>query len=939
MSDSHQETQRSVSVKVLVVVSFLAAVTVSGLSGMGIRASAADKNNEPPAVHPIPRAANIRVALDVEYDELVRRIYRLQSGGWVRQYRERYDDRAMNLRGLVEEQAYDNNALVQRGDTDPLAVVLRRTGALVDYYRTHETQPKDKLDAWKKRLDALAAQAKTIKPKNDWKDSIDAQKQANRLAQLKAQNRLPKEPEEKVAVVPDPRRKLFYSACALRREIVMVNPLLDFDAIVCMLGQPGDGRIMEQGRACWGKRPLGGGPAIITNFRSANGQPKIQDVLASARVAGGRWQGKTITGAFSGLELSYDGKFLLFAATTDKMVWHVFRYHLETKKLEQLTDGPHDDFDPHELPAGRILFTSTRRRGLGRCNLPEESQTYTLHSMEPDGSDMVTLSFHETNEWQPTVSHEGMIVYTRWDYVDRFWGCGHHMWYCLPDGRNPRNLHGNYPVPHSGFTPGLKPGDYGRYREITNGRHLRPDAEMCFRPIPGSNRYTATAVGHHEGFSGSLIVVDPSVPDDYMMSQVRRVTPEVLFPECEQPHRYDSGEHYYGTAWPLSEDFYLCNHRQGLYILDRFGNREVLYHVADGPFRVRDPFPMRARLRPPVLPTATWQGKRKNAPDHKRATIKIANCYWSDKPLPRGTKVKWMRIVQLIPQLRTRTGFKQVTSLMSAFNDSIGRLPLGVVPIEEDGSVYCEAPVGRAIYFQLLDEQGLAVHSMRSATYVHPGEQMTCLGCHEARHDAPPTITKPAAFSRAPSKLQPEVSSGAIPFNYEILVRRPVFDKKCLGCHQQHNKKYPPKFDPNDKSQNPRDLNADKRAPDMSYESLRRYSILFGMPGENNSIRMAGVGGSRTTPGKVGAHVSGLLYSLRTQPYHKDVLKELSKDELRRITLWLDMNSNRICWIDDNDENYQAQYRGESKMPPVDFDPQNPLSVEADRPLADAAGM
>ena len=905
---------------------------------MGARASAADKKNALPVVHPIPRAANIRAALDVEYDELVRRIYRLQGGSWGREHHERQNKRMVNVRIAVEEQAYDKNALVLRSDADPLAVVLRRTRALVDYYRTGETLPKDKLDAWRKRLDALVARAKTIKPKGDWKDSIDAQKQATRLARQKAQNRRPKKPEEKVAVVPDPRRELFYSGCALRREIVTANPLLDFDAIVCMLEQPGDGRIMEQGRACWGKRPLGGGPAIITGFRGDNAQPGIRDVLASARVANGRWRGKALRGAFSGLELSYDGKFLLFAATTDKMVWHVFRYRMETKKLEQLTDGPYDDFDPHELPSGRIVFTSTRRGGMGRCNLPPQSQTYTLHSIAPDGSDMVMLSFHETNEWQPTVSHGGMIVYTRWDYVDRFWGSGHHMWRSGPDGRNPRNLHGNYPVPHSAFTPGLTPADYGRYRNTPNGRRLRPDAEISFRPIPGSKRYLATAVGHHEGFSGSLIMVDPSVPDDSIMSQVRRVTPEVLFPECEQEGLYDNGEHYYGTPWPLSEDFYLCNHQRGLYILDRFGNREVLYHVADGPFRVRDPFPMRPRPRPPVLPTATWQGKRKNAPDHKRATIKIANCYKSDKPLPRGIKVKQMRIVQVIPQLRTRAGYKPVISLMSMFNDSIGRLPLGVVPIEKDGSVYCEAPVGRAIYFQLLDERGFAVHSMRSVTYVHPGEQMTCLGCHEARADAPPPVARPAAFKRAPSKIRTEVASGAIPFNYEILVRRPVFDKKCVGCHQKHNKKHIPRFDPKDKSKKPRDLDAGKRAPDMSYESLRRNNILFGMPGENTSILMAGFGGSRTTPGKVGADVSGLMHSLRAQPYHKDVLKTLSKDELRRITLWLDMNSNRICWIDDNDENYKAQYRGESKIPPVDFDPKNPLGVEIDRPLADAAG-
>ncbi len=297
-----------------------------------------------------------------------------------------------------------------------------------------------------------------------------------------------------------------------------------------------------------------------------------------------------------------------------------------------------------------------------------------------------------------------------------------------------------------------------------------------------------------------------------------------------------------------------------------------------------------------------------------------------------------MRIVQLIPQLRTSAGYKPVISLMSAFNDSIGRMPLGVVPVEEDGSVYCEAPVGRAIYFQLLNEQGFAVHSMRSATYVHPGEQMTCLGCHEARNDAPPPVARPAAFKRAPSKIRTEVSSGAIPFNYEILVRRPVFDKKCLGCHQKHNKKLLASLKLKAKAKKPRDPKAGKMAPDMSYESLKQSHVLFGNPGENTSILMAGFGGSRTTPGKVGADVSGLIYSLRTQPYHKDVLKKLSKDELRRITLWLDMNSNRICWIDDSDENYKAQYRGESKIPPVDFDPKNPLGVEADRPLAHAPG-
>jgi hypothetical protein len=36
------------------------------------------------------------------------------------------------------------------------------------------------------------------------------------------------------------------------------------------------------------------------------------------------------------------------------------------------------------------------------------------------------------------------------------------------------------------------------------------------------------------------------------------------------------------------------------------------------------------------------------------------------------------------------------------------------VPVEADGSAYFEAPVGKSIYFQALDAQGMAVQSMRS---------------------------------------------------------------------------------------------------------------------------------------------------------------------------------------------------------------------------------
>lgn len=763
-------------------------------------------------------------------------------------------------RARLTAEALDPQALVLATDADPLDVVMRRTRALIGYFRANDSLPAATLRKFEASLDQLAAEAKPIPP-------------------------------------GDARKGLYATACALRRTIAFANPRLDFEDLVCMLEQPGDARIIEQARAVWGGHRNGGGPLVIRNFKT---NATLDAPLAGITVSSGPWQGKPLTGKFSGLELNYDATQLLFAATTADEVWHLFNFNLTTKSLTQLTDGPADDFDPCFLPSGRIVFTSTRRSGVGRCVLTPQSLTYTLYSMEPDGSDIICLSFHETNEWAPTVTHAGKIAYTRWDYVDRHWGTAHHFWECFPDGRDPRNFHGNYPLPWSAMTEGLQPAEYGR-EALVYGRNLRPDAEIGFRAVPGSPKFTATAVGHHEGFSGSLVLIDTQTPDDGAMGQVKRITPEYFFPEVEP-----GATHTYGTAWPLNEDFYLCNFNTGLYLLDRFGNQELIHDPGASGFRVRDPFPLRSRPQPPVLAVQTWQGKRAALPEHKRATISIMNVYAADAVarLPEGLKVKWLRIVQVIPQMMDDWFSLESVSQISFATDSIGRMPLGVVPIEDDGSVYCEAPVGKAIYFQLLDEDGMAVHSMRSATYVHPGEQMTCFGCHEDKWQSGGTYQPATALKRPPSKLVPEVEGGAMPFNFIQLVKIPVFDKKCVGCHQKHPK-----------------------APDMSYQSLAKNSLVFSYPGEHKALAMLGVGGSRTTPGRFGAHASGMMQSLTTRPEHQDL--QLTRDEWRRITLWLDLNSNEIGWIGNDRAQISAQKAGAALWPPVDVDPTNPTGVES----------
>ena len=91
------------------------------------------------------------------------------------------------------------------------------------------------------------------------------------------------------------------------------------------------------------------------------------------------------------------------------------------------------------------------------------------------------------------------------------------------------------------------------------------------------------------------------------------------------------------------------------------------------------------------------------------------------------------------------------------------------------------------IYFQAVDQRGMAVQSMRSDTYVHPGEHLACVGCHEPKSEAAPLRSaRSMAFRRELSKIEPEVG-GVEPVSYRGLVE-PVFQRTCIPCHRKQGK-------------------------------------------------------------------------------------------------------------------------------------------------------
>ena len=831
----------------------------------------------------------------------------------------------------IRQSWQEDYARIQKEMTQHKASPLSQSGLkssmpMMDRHARIWHSDRDVLDVQLRRLQALLHALQNMPGTPDLREAQDA---LNRLKQKSASLGLA------TAVEVARRQALFMESRALSRSITLQNPLLDFDEIIfnTFEHQIKKNNIMNHDQDVGYSARPGGGIGVIKAYKTDH--PTGRNLMEGVKIQNGPYQGLDISramGSFNAFDLSFDGKRIVFAWSrrgdnpwdtwtpfesdfwTEDNTFHLFVFDIGSTECTQLTFGNRSDHSPCWLPNGRIAFMSERRNTTARCAGSRHQPTSALYSIKANGSDLIRLSWHDTEEWDPSVTNDGMIVYTRWDYLDRDFHIAHHIWTCYPDGRDPRAPHGNYPLPHTTLE-----GD--RWED---GRAWRPWGEYNIRAIPNSNKYMAIAGGHHNtGMYGAPIILDVRIPDDNKTSQIKRITPgdrwineacppntrggKTVLPSGYVADNRDVDAHY-GHPWPLSEDFYLVTEGSGkhnrLFLLDKFGNREMIYSGFKIPnvsgLRMVSPMPFRARIKPPVIPTATWQGQR-STPEAPRATISVMNVYESDFKWPENTKITSLRIIQHVPKPWSSPVSNQPR--MGYAQSPTARVILGTVPVEADGSVYFEAPVEKLIYFQALDEDGMAIQSMRSGTYVHPGEHLSCVGCHESRSNVPKVPIQPLAMQRPPSEIAPEVG-GVEPLNFHRLVR-PVFDKHCRSCHQDQDQK-----------------------PDFSYNSLEPYAFYFHADGGSNHMSWLH-GGSRTIAGKFGARWSRLVREGYLRKSHYDV--SLTKAEVRRITLWLDGNSLEMPSFSLDSDVQKKARQGELVWPVLDVDPKNPQGVEQGR--------
>jgi len=508
------------------------------------------------------------------------------------------------------------------------------------------------------------------------------------------------------------------------------------------------------------------------------------------------------SGIFRRVDLSYDGTKIVFDWKAERDEgYRIFECNLDGSDFRQLTFRPDDedaiqeryrngyhhgtdDMDPCYLPTGEICFISTRCQYGILCDNPDIFTTTILYKIGPNGENMTPLSNSSVSEAYPSVTPDGRILYTRWEYVDKGSSCVKCLWSMRPDGGSSAEVYGN--------------------------NAALPASMICGRAIPGAvNKYVMIGSPHCCPWVGlgTVIRVDMNknirTPDP-MELMTPYVDVQGMGGEAKLVYQNDDGDWVTNTTgpifrdpYPLSEQLFLVSHKPagpewsdpagwGIYMLDEEGHVAQLYD--DPEISSWVPLPLKSRIVPPVLETPT----NPVLAERDLAACIVTDVYHGMDGVQRGD-VKYLRVLEQVPRPWASrrywggdSGWGQQHVVTTRWTHLGLKIQHGVVPVEEDGSANFYVPAMANVFFQALDENYRAIQTERTYVNYLPGETRSCVGCHETPQDAATAIRRPfvEALRREPSLPGPQPGDelGAKVLDFRVTVQ-PVLDAHCIKCH------------------------------------------------------------------------------------------------------------------------------------------------------------
>ena len=482
------------------------------------------------------------------------------------------------------------------------------------------------------------------------------------------------------------------------------------------------------------------------------------------------------TGCIRDPDVSEDGERIVFSwkkKLSDD--FHLYEMVISTQKVTQLTFGSGvADTEPQYLANGDILFSSSRAVQTVDC---WKTPVSNLYKCSPDGSNIVRLGYDQVHTTYPTTTSDGRVVYTRWDYNDRtqMWVQG--VFQMNADGTNQTELFGN----NANF----------------------PTTLVHTREVPGkSDLFISIATGHHTYQAGKLVLLDLSDGRN-SKNALTFVYPDSASNKNDSVDAFGQSGAMYQYPYAINEELFLVSYSAkgwsgtrsatpfGIYLMDANGKKIELVSGSDS-YPCANVIPVSSKV---LFERPTMVDYQKST-----GTYYVANVYEGEgmQSVKAGT-VKNIRVVALDYRayavgatVASGSGSADPFTPIATGNGAwdVKRV-LGLATVYEDGSAMFDVPSEVPVYFQLLDENGSVIQTMRSWSTLMPGEIYSCVGCHEDNNTAPnAAYTRTLALDKGIEKLYGDVwmDEDFDPYKTEegfdyLKEVQPILDKNCTSCH------------------------------------------------------------------------------------------------------------------------------------------------------------
>jgi len=498
------------------------------------------------------------------------------------------------------------------------------------------------------------------------------------------------------------------------------------------------------------------------------------------------------TADIQGYDISFDAKSIVFAGRlSDSDHYGLYLLTLDDKgnvvgSPAEIPTNPDQDYVyPIFAPQGRIIFVSNENveASDGSKQFHDEYErglTSQLGSIGIDGMNEVLGPRNLSHRTQPSMLSDGRVLFTQWDHLgDENAG---HLMIVNPDFTGLREAFG-------------KEGKAGDINSVVKGQEVAPGRLVAIGTSRDRTLQSGKIIDVYLGET-----VDGVWRQSEAHSHMIDMTP--LVPSGREPSTATIGRYYdaypvtgpdgkYGTkpaylaTWAdgpveestlamagLSADF-------GVYLYDSStGSRLPLFND-EAKWDV-EPRPLMSRQAPPAIDPAT--PNQYSTTSVLMGSLDVTNSTLAT--IAKGQAIK----VRAIEGFSTEEGIPNMFGL----TEHDGAALLGEADVFGDSSWAALVPSNVPVHLQPIDKFGMAIVNEPIWISGKAGESRFCGGCHEDRATTTviqPGITQalaqaPINFDRARNlRMSMDFSRAAVsgvPWDKAL---QPIFDAKCIGCH------------------------------------------------------------------------------------------------------------------------------------------------------------